>query len=153
MSRVRDDSGAALVDFIGLSLLFLVPVTYLVVTLGRIEAATFAAEAAASSSARAAALSVVDARHAGAHDDAAWSRSAQDAQGALALALDDFGFDSADATLALGCVGTCGARGSDVAATVTVSVTLPGVPGLGDGGLLAVTVEASALQAVDSLGR
>jgi hypothetical protein len=47
-----DDEGAAIVEFIALSLLLLVPLTYLVVTLSRIQAGAFAAEGAAHEAAR-----------------------------------------------------------------------------------------------------
>lgn len=148
-----DDSGAALVDFIGLSLLFLIPVTYLVVTLSRIEAATFAAESASSSAARSGALAIVRQQADGPADARSWEHAQVAAQDSAARALADFGFSADEARLELACVGPCASPGSDVGARVTVEVSLPGVPGFLEGaGNLSVTVEAQALQAVDSIG-
>nr|WP_284287947.1 pilus assembly protein TadG-related protein [Angustibacter aerolatus] len=80
-SRPRD-AGSAVVEFAALAVLLLVPLVYVCVTLGRVQAATFAAQGAASEGGRA----YVTADRA---DDA----SAR-AQAAAALAAADQGFDA-----------------------------------------------------------
>ena len=105
---VSDDSGNAIVEFLGLALVLMVPLVYLVLVLGRLEAATFAAEGAA----REAARTYVAA-------DTAAEGSAR-AAAAAGIALRDQGFDDdpVDA-LTLSCSSTpCLAPGSDVAARI-----------------------------------
>ena len=41
------ERGSAVVEFLGVALLLLVPIVYLIITLGRVQAATFAADGAA----------------------------------------------------------------------------------------------------------
>ena len=50
---LADDSGGAIVEFIAITLLLLIPVVYLVVTVARIQAGILAAEAASYEAARA----------------------------------------------------------------------------------------------------
>ena len=45
-------AGSSVIEFLGLSLVLLIPLVYLVLTLGRLEAATFATEGAAREAAR-----------------------------------------------------------------------------------------------------
>ena len=52
-SRWSDDSGNAVVEFLGLAVTLLVPLVYLVLVLGRLQAGTFAADAASRDAARA----------------------------------------------------------------------------------------------------
>ncbi|WP_456845327.1 pilus assembly protein [Cellulomonas sp. P5_C6] len=116
---LADDEGSSVVEFLGLSLVLLVPLVYLVLVLGRVEAATFAAEGAAREAART--FVVADGADEGA------SR----AIAAAGIALRDQGFDDdpADA-LTLACSTTpCLAPGSDVSARIDVRVPLPFVPG------------------------
>ena len=115
---LADDSGNAIVEFLGLALVLLVPLVYLVLVLGRLEAATFAAEGAA----REAARTYVAA-------DTSEHGSAR-AAAAAGIALRDQGFDDdpVDA-LTLSCSSTpCLEPGSDVAARVDLRVPLPFVP-------------------------
>ena len=118
-ARVCDDSGNAVVEFLGLALVLMVPLVYLVLVLGRLEAASFAAEGAAREAARA--YVVADTLDEGA------SRAAA----AAGIALRDQGFedDPLDA-LTLRCSSTpCLEPGSDVAARIDIAVPLPFVPG------------------------
>ena len=48
----REERGSAVVEFLGVTLVLLLPLVYLVLTLGQIQAAAFAAEAAARESGR-----------------------------------------------------------------------------------------------------
>lgn len=146
------DEGAAMLEFIALSLLLLVPLIYLVVTLSRIQAGAFAAESAASEAVRTAVVTGVREFEDGGQRSSAMGEGERRAQAAVGIVASDFGFASDDASLVLGCDGTCLAPGSDVTAEVTVRVTLPGIPGfLGGSVPLDVEVVGSARSPVDSL--
>ncbi len=148
----RGDEGAAMLEFIALSLVLLVPLIYLVVTLSRIQAGAFAAESAASEAARTVVVTGVRALENGAQRSTAMSQGERRAQAAVGLVASDFGFAREDAALVLGCDGTCLTPGSDVTAAVTMHVALPGIPGfLGGGVPLDVEVVGSARSPVDSL--
>ncbi|WP_373308199.1 pilus assembly protein [Cellulomonas oligotrophica] len=116
--RLHGDGGNAVVEFLGVALVLLVPTVYLVLVLGRIQAGTFAVEGAAREAARV---------YVAAPDAATGAARAVTAVG---VALDDQGFDdpAADA-LAMACSATpCLTPGAQVQATVTVRVPLPFVP-------------------------
>ncbi|WP_370513997.1 pilus assembly protein [Cellulomonas sp. JZ18] len=112
------DEGSALVEFLGVALVLLVPVVYLVLVLGRVQAATFAAEGAAREAARV---------YVAAPDAAAAEGRALTAVG---VALRDQGFDDAPAdALVLACsVDRCLEPGEQVTAAVEIRVPLPFVP-------------------------
>jgi Na+-transporting methylmalonyl-CoA/oxaloacetate decarboxylase gamma subunit len=118
-ARLTGEEGSSVIEFLGLALVLLVPLVYLVMTLGRLEAATFATEGAA----REAARTYVMADGAG--------EGAERAAAAVGIALRDQGFDDDPATaLTLTCSAVpCLAPGSDVAARIEVRVPLPFVPG------------------------
>ncbi|WP_250443929.1 pilus assembly protein [Actinotalea sp. C106] len=140
-TEVDHESGSAVVEFLGVSLLLLVPVVYLVIVLAQLQAASFAVDGAAREAARAY-TTAQDAD--GAHDRAV---------SAVALALGDQGLDPAAAAGAVGvvCSATCLAPGSDVTVTVEVEVPLPGVPGFVRAVVpLAVPVSAVATGHVDT---
>lgn len=139
-ARCGSDDGNAVVEFLGLSVVLLIPVAYLVLTLGRIQAAVFATEAAAREAARVFVVST--------GQDEAVAR----AQTATALALRDQGFDDDPASaLTLACSSdTCLRAGSAVTATVQVEVPLPFVPAFVRDALpLAVPVSAQRTAPVD----
>lgn len=146
------DEGGAIVEFVLLTLLLLIPLVYLVLTVGRIQAASFAAESGAQESARQVVVEGVAQREAGASVDKAMASGVGRADAALGLIAGDFGFSEDDAKLAVACEGQCLAPGGNIATTVTVSVALPGIPGfVGDALPLNVSVSADARQAVDSV--
>lgn len=141
-----------MLEFIALSLLLLVPLIYLVVTLGRIQAGAFAAESASSEAARTAVVTGVRHREDGESPGAAMNAGATRAEAAVGVVTADFGFSQEDAALVLNCEGTCLSPGSNVTAQVTVRVPLPGIPGfVGDRLPLEVEVVGSARSPVDSL--
>lgn len=151
-ARLRDDEGAAVLEFIALSLLLLVPLIYLVVTLARVQAGAFAAESAAGEAARATVVTGVRELEKGTARASAMNNGERRAHAAVGVVVSDFGFAPADASLSLGCQGVCLAPGSDVTATVTMHVSLPGIPGFLSGSLpLEVEVVGSARSPVDSL--
>lgn len=113
------DEGSAVLEFLALTLVLLLPVVYLVLVLGRVQAATFAVEGAA----REAARSYVRADTAGLGE--------QRALASVGIALRDQGFEDVEPgdALTLRCSSNpCLAPGSDVATTVIVDVALPFVP-------------------------
>ncbi|GAA6527283.1 pilus assembly protein [Intrasporangium sp. DVR] len=133
------DAGRAIVEFIFLGILLLLPLTYLVLTLGRLQAATFSASLAGREAGRAFVTATEDA--------AAHAR----AQAAAGIAFDDFGFDRG-ALLAVRCDGTpCLRPGGFVTVTVTIEMPLPLVPDFVAGNLPAsVSISSTHVAAVDT---
>ena len=140
MSRVPgldDDAGSAVVEFIGVALLLLVPVVYLVLVLGQLQAAAFATEGAARQAVRA----VVTAG-----DEAS---GMERAAASVRIALEDQGFTE-DATT-ITCSDGCLEPGASATVTVAIDVVLPGVPAwLHRAVPLAIGVEATATAQRDS---
>ena len=121
-SARRDDRGSAVVEFVSLGTLMLIPLVYLILTLARLQAASFAADGAAREAARAFTAA----------PDEATGRAR--ALAAVRFGLRDQGFDQ-DPELALQV--TCSAApcltpGATVAVRVSVEVVLPGIPGFVD---------------------
>lgn len=137
----QPDAGSALVEFLGATLLLLVPVVYLVIALGSVQAATFAVDTAARESARALTTS----------EPAELGRAR--AEAAVALALQDQGLEGVDVPGALttACSPDCTTAGSTVTVEVAVEVPLPGVPAfVGDHVPLVVPVHATVTAPVES---
>ncbi|MGN8245961.1 pilus assembly protein [Cellulomonas soli] len=135
------DAGSAVLEFLALSVVLLVPLVYLVLVLGRVQAATFAAEGAARTAARA--YVVADTP----------SQGAARAVASVGLALEDQGFDDdPDGALTLTCSSApCLRPGSEVAARVDVLVPLPFVPAFVRSVVpLEVPVSAERTAAVDT---
>ncbi|NLE72241.1 MAG: pilus assembly protein [Actinomycetales bacterium] len=139
---MRGDEGSALVEFLGVTLVLLVPVVYLVLVLGRVQAATFAVDAAAREAARVVVTSAGDRTGTGADERVA---------AAVGLALADQGLRDAPTAVDVACAGECLAPGTSVTVTVSVDVALPGVPGwLQEVVPLAVPVSATTTAEVDT---
>ena len=135
----RAERGSAIVEFLGVALVLLLPVVYLVLTAGRLQAATFAVEGASREAARA----FVTAPSA---DD-----GARLAEAAVRLALDDQGFRPGGDVLTISCSATpCLEPGAEVVARVKFEVPLPLVPSFVRAAVpLAVPVEAQHVASVD----
>ena len=113
----RREEGSAAVELLAVGVLLLVPLAYLVLALGRVQAAAFAAEAGAREASRVLATTSGDAP------------AAARAQAAVALALADQGFAAGPGSLVLECAARpCRTPQAPVAATVRVRVPLPLVP-------------------------
>lgn len=137
-----DDSGNAIVEFLGLSLVLLIPVAYLLLTLGRLQAAVFATEAAAREAARVVVTS------------SSSEEAEPRARVAVGLALGDQGFDDDPAgALTLTCSqDPCLTPGAQVSALVQVEVPLPYVPAFARDVLpLQIPVSAERTAQVDEL--
>lgn len=138
----RDDRGSALVEFVSIGALMLVPLVYLILTLGRVQAATFATEGAAREAGR---LFVT------APDE---ETGALRAQAAALVAVRDQGFDL-DPVLTVECEQSpCLQAQARVVTEVEMEVVLPAVPRFVDRVIpTRVTVRASHLSVVDGFSR
>ena len=134
------DRGSASLEFLTAGLLMLVPLVYLILTLGAIQSAALATEGAARQAARV----FVQAESTAAGSAAALR--------ALELALADHGIEAAGTSLAITCdprPDQCHTRRGWVTVDVSVRVPLPLVPPVFDLRVpLAAPVEASATQQV-----
>lgn len=128
--RVREvmasdgDSGSAVVEFVTLGVLLLVPVVYFVLAMGRVQAAAFAVEGASREAARV--LAAAEDEQVGQRRMAA----------VVALVVADQGFDgNGDPAPAVSvvCEATpCLTAEAAVTVTVELDVVLPGVPAFVD---------------------
>jgi hypothetical protein len=133
---VTRDEGSASVEFLVVGVLLLVPIAYLVLTLGRVQAATFAAESGAREASRVLATT---------------ADGETLAETSVALALADQGFATPPGTLVLECAADpCRSPEAEIAATVRIDVDLPFVPGFLGGAVPAhVPVEVRRVAVVD----
>ncbi|MEO3938375.1 pilus assembly protein [Dermatophilaceae bacterium Soc4.6] len=129
------DEGRAIVEFIFVGVLLLVPLVYLVMVVGQLQAASFAVSAASREAGRAYTTSPSQ------------EQAEPRARAAAALPLADFGFDSGT-DLQLVCDGSpCLRPEGRISVTSTVTVALPGVPDL-LAGVLPVSIPVSATHVV-----
>ncbi|GMA18580.1 pilus assembly protein [Arsenicicoccus piscis] len=135
------DEGSASLEFIAVAVLLLVPLIYLIGTLARVQAATYAAAGAARDAGR---LFVA------APDEGA-AQSA--AQAASRIVLDDYGFADSGTTQ-VRCLGSpCLAPDAKVQVEVRIQVDLPLIPRFVRGAVpLAIPVTASHVASVDRYG-
>jgi Flp pilus assembly protein TadG len=137
------DDGSAVVEFLGATLVLLVPLVYLVVVLAAVQSATFAVDGAAREAARAAVT-------------ADPTLAAERATAAVAIALGDQGLDPAHAgdALTVRCEPDCASPGTTVTVEVALEVALPWVPGfVRDAVPLAVPVSGTVTAPVDDYRR
>ena len=134
--NLRDDEGTAIVEFLWLGLLLLIPLAYLILSLFQLQRGAFAVADAS----RAAGRAWVSAP-AGADRD-------QAANLAAALALKDEGLTLPDDGLALECVNRCCPGTGSLRVTVHLVVTLPGVAAFGSD-LAPVTVTGKHAEVID----
>lgn len=138
-----DEDGSAALEFVVVGLLLLVPLVYLVITLGLIQEQTLGAEAAARHTAR-----VI-----GQSQDAA--SAAASAEAVLDNVIREYGMDAEDVNVEMTCIDTTGAcpeAGATVVITVTARVSLPFLPPLfGLDQIGSIPIEAQAAQKVSRL--
>ncbi|MBW8731116.1 MAG: pilus assembly protein [Terrabacter sp.] len=114
--RSQVEAGRAILEFIFLGILLLLPLTYLVLTAARLQAASFSASLAGREAGRAFVTAP--------SDDDGYAR----ARAAAQLAFTDFSFDDA-ATVTVACDGSpCLRPEGTVTSTATIEVRLPLVP-------------------------
>ncbi len=141
----RGDEGSAVVEFVSLGVLLLVPLVYLVIVLAQLQAAVFAVESAARDGAR----SYVSA------PDSPTAQARLTAVTALALAdqgLADSGDPPPQVEVACS-ADPCLTPEASVTVTVRVEVVLPGLPAAADRLVPArIPVQASVSAVVDGYG-
>lgn len=117
--RRRDEQGSAVVEFVWLGLLLLVPLVYVLLTVFEAQAAAYGSDAASRSAGRAFVLAP--------SQDQAYERAAAAAR----LALSDHGIAAKQVRVHITCTpdpGSCLSPGSSVSVSVTVQQPLPLVP-------------------------
>lgn len=150
MRRARtgatDDAGAAVVEFVFIAVLLMVPVVYLIVALAQVQSATFAAQAAARDGSRAAVVGGVDALRDGSSGVQAQRAAGAHADAVMGVTLADFRIESSEFELTCSS-SPCLEPGSDMLVNVTVTVDLPVIGSLLPHGT--VTVSSSSSSPVD----
>ncbi|WP_230067922.1 hypothetical protein [Arthrobacter cryoconiti] len=136
MSAVTDQEGSAIVEFVFLGVLLMVPVAYLILTVGQLQGGAYAVVGASDQAAK---VYVTQSEEVGARDVA---------EKAVAQAVSDMGFDPAQATLSITCDAGCLTPGTTVTAHVGLRIELPFVGAIPGVNLTAATVESGATQKV-----
>jgi len=136
--RMRAERGSAVVEFVALGVLLLVPLVYLVLTLARVQAGAFAVSQASREAGRAFVTAP------------AGEAAAARAQAAARISFEDHDFVDTG-RLAIACGSSpCLSPDARVRTTATVTVPLPLVPAFVRGAVpLAVPVSASHVSTVD----
>jgi Flp pilus assembly protein TadG len=136
--RFADDGGAAVVEFVLLAVVLIVPLVYLVLAVFEVQRAAFATSSAAREAARVFVVAPSSAQ------------GELRARQAVSLAMADQGLDGGSAAMRIECLADpCLTPGARVRVEVDVVVGLPFVPWLGDGPAGSVPVRASHTQTVD----
>jgi len=139
----NDDEGSAALEFITVGVILLVPLAYLVITLGAIQESLLGVEAAARHTARVIGQSG-DVDSAAANSDAV-----------LASVIDEYGMDAASVEVSMSCTpagAICPSAGATVIVTVSTHVSLPFVPPIfGLDQAASIPLEAAAAQKVSRL--
>ncbi|WP_104165842.1 hypothetical protein [Arthrobacter sp. SX1312] len=129
-----------MVEFVFLGVLLLVPVVYLVLTVGQLQGGSFAVVGAADQAAKV-------------YVDAASPQEADAlAREAARIALANFGFGAEQAAVDIACSGRCLAPGTTVTVVVRLDVPLPLVPAIAGTHPSAATVDATSTQIVERFG-
>jgi hypothetical protein len=138
-ARAAGERGSALVEFVFLAVLLMVPLFYLVMTLARVQAGAYAASTAAREAGRAYVTA------------AGVAEAGPRAQAAARIAFEDQGFGPRDAAVVMRCNGSpCLRPEGRVEMSTTVVVPLPLVPAFARHVVpLEVPVRASHIAVVD----
>lgn len=138
-ARLRSDRGSAVIEFIVIAVLVLVPMCYVVLSVMRVQAATFASTQAVREAGRA--FSMADT------PDAGFAA----ARMAARLAFEDQGFEDPGEHMRIACApSACLAPGSTVQVRLDWQVPLPWLPAsLATGRAAAVPISARHESAVD----
>lgn len=139
----KNDDGSAALEFITVGVILLVPLAYLVITLGAVQESLLGVEAAARHTAR-----VI-----GQSDDV--DSAAANSDAVLASVLEEYGIDQGSVDVSMSCtpaVAACPSAGATVIVTVTTRVSLPFVPPIfGLDRAASIPLEAAAAQKVSRL--
>lgn len=132
----RSQEGSAVVEFIFLAVLLMVPVVYLILTVGQVQGGAYAVVGASDQAAKVFVL----------HNDLPQAQQA--AEQAVHMAIEDMGFDPDNAQLTISCDGGCFTAGSTVRAYVKLRVELPVVGAVPGVNATAATVDSTSTQKV-----
>lgn len=136
-ARTADESGNAIVEFVGLSVVLLIPLAYLVLWLGAVQNASYAATAAAAQSARIVAV----------HGGGADGESRLNA--AVTSLAGDYSVQLSRSSVRISCSeANCEEPSGTVRADVSIPVPLPGLGAVGLG-QAPVTVSATHVYPID----
>lgn len=139
----RNDEGSAALEFITVGVILLVPLAYLVITLGSVQETLLGAEAAARHTAR-----VI-----GQAEDAGAATERGDA--VLAGVIEEYGMDAENVDVSMTCTpagSECPSAGATVIITVSTHVSLPFVPEIfGLDRATQIPLQAAAAQKVSRL--
>ncbi|HNV16120.1 MAG TPA: pilus assembly protein [Dermatophilaceae bacterium] len=138
----RPDQGRAIVEFVFLGVLLLVPLIYLVMTLAVLQAAAYSATTAAREAGRAFTTAPAE------------SQGMPRARAAAQVAFEDFGFLPEETSVAITCDGSpCLRPDARVSVTTSIRVRLPYLPAfLGDAVPAAIPVSATHVATVGRFG-
>lgn len=138
----RREDGRAIIEFVFLGVVMLVPLCYLVMTLAVLQAAAYSATTAAREAGRAFTTAPVE------------GQGMPRAKAAAEVAFEDFGFLPEETSLALSCDGSpCLRPDARVSVTTTIRVRLPYLPTfLGDAIPTVIPVSATHVATVDRFG-
>lgn len=138
-----NDEGSAALEFITVGVILLVPLAYLIITLGTVQQAMLGAEAASRHTAR-----VI-----GQAENATDAADRGDA--VLASVIDEYDLNAADVVVSVTCTpagAECPRSGATVVVTVSTRVSLPFVPEIfGLDRATQIPLEAAATQKVSRL--
>ena len=139
MTRHRSDQGSALVEFVWLAVLLMIPVVYVVLAALSVQRAAFASTSAAREAARAYATAGSDAE------------GEQRAEAAVALAMHDQGVTWSPTGRVISCGDCSFAPGSTFTVDIHMTVALPFVPGwlCGDRCVAGIPVSAHHRERID----
>ncbi|MBK6299482.1 MAG: pilus assembly protein [Actinomycetales bacterium] len=137
----RPDQGRAIVEFVFLGVLLLVPLIYLVMTLAVLRAAACSGDNGGSRAGRAFTTAPAEAKYAA-------------RQAATQVAFEDFGFVPEETSVAITCDGSpCLRPDARVSVTTSIRVRLPYLPAfLGDAVPAAIPVSATHVATVGRFG-
>lgn len=140
LGAAQEETGSAVVEFIGLAVMLLIPVVYLLMAAAGLQAASYAVVGAADQAAKVYAVS-----SASSSEEVPKVRS----EAAVVRALGDFGIDSRQARISMDCSSrSCDQEGEVVLVTVAVRVSVPLVPQLGGWEPTLATVRSTSAQVV-----
>lgn len=136
-SRMRNEEGSAIIEFLGLAVLLLIPAVWFLLAVAQIQAALYAATGAADQAARIYVAS-----------EAAPELAAQHSQHAVHTTLTDYSIDPTQAQITRSCTTDCFSPGDMVRYQVEIRVPVPLVPEFGgwEHSLVTVTASSSAIQ-------
>lgn len=128
------EEGSAIIEFMGLGTLLILPILWLLIAVSHIQAAAYATVGAADQAAKMAVAS----------DSAQSSGISARSEAAVHAALGDFSISEEQATISYECAEDCQQPGEMISVTVEVSVPVPFIPQFAGFQHQLVTVSATA---------